>query len=114
VRLGPVTPAEDFYRAVVLEVEGEAIDSARAQAEAALEAAGGPAFRPHLSLVYGLLSAEARRRVVAAIGERGRGACTLDTLEIVATDGPPEGWTSLGRWPLRGKGALSHDDRCSR
>ncbi|KAJ3196490.1 hypothetical protein HK101_008786 [Irineochytrium annulatum] len=59
-------------------------------------------YWPHLSLVYGSISMEARAKVKAEIESKSEwssvvgSSCLIDTIEIWNTEGDPNGWEMAG------------------
>jgi 2'-5' RNA ligase len=103
VRLGPVDALDDYFKCVFARVEeNRALHRARAAAQEALGASPG-GFVPHLSLVYGRLSASERatalREAAAASGER----FVARRLDLWRTVGEVREWRFVEAWALEGR-----------
>lgn len=97
---GPVVGSARWFRCLTLAVPASAaLREARAAAEAGFGVPARP-WSPHISLLYGDLSAEARARIAADLPPLPT-AVRLSTLALVATVGPAERWRELGRWRLQ-------------
>jgi 2'-5' RNA ligase len=95
-----VTCRPEYHRAVFVEVEGGDLHSAHAGAAAALAAAPDPDYLPHLSLLYGNLSPEAKDAILKRVGPRWDVPGRLERLEVVRTEGAPASWIRLAAFPL--------------
>lgn len=97
---GAVLTSARWFRCLTLAVPASAaLREARAAAEAGFGVPARP-WSPHISLLYGDLSAEARTRIAADLPPLPT-AVRLSTLALVATVGPAERWRELGRWRLQ-------------
>jgi hypothetical protein len=99
--LGPIEGRSEYFRCLYLRVpETLRLLTTRAQARLTFPATREAPFEPHLSLVYGGLSPEARESLIAELAPRvpARLACTV--LEVVRTEGTAADWHSLARFDL--------------
>lgn len=96
VRFGPVEGREERYRCLFARaVETEALVVAHARAAAAFGLAPDPSFFPHLSLVYGTLSAEARRAIGEEIAFDLGAGFEARSLALWETSGPESDWREV-------------------
>jgi 2'-5' RNA ligase len=96
VRLGPVEGREEHYRCLFARaVDTDALVAAHATAAAAFGRAPDPSFFPHLSLVYGTLSADARRAIGEEIAFDLGAGFEARSLALWATSGPEGGWKEV-------------------
>lgn len=96
-----VVHSDAYFRAVVVRVKPvpELIDlRARALAELGLE--GGPAFEPHLSLLYGQLELGQREAIVGEVGRDFPDAFDVRRLDVYSTAGTVDRWSRAARLPL--------------
>ena len=97
---GAVVGADRWFRCVTLQVPcTAALQAARSAAEAAFGVPPRP-WRPHISLLYGALTAPARASLIAALPDLPP-TVRFSRLSLVRTVGPAESWTTLAAHPLR-------------
>lgn len=104
-RFGAAGISDEYFRCLFLVVE-ETPDllEARVRARRLFGRAGDPPLLPHLSLVYGSLWRQEKERIAAGMGNLPRSA-SVDSLDVVRTDGPPESWQRLASLGLGGRQA---------
>jgi 2'-5' RNA ligase len=91
-----VTTSTDYFRCVVIELEATAaLLAMRRHAQFLAGRAGDGEYRPHLSLVYGDVSAARRERVRREVEVGLPASIRLGRLDVVRTTGPVEGWRVL-------------------
>jgi 2'-5' RNA ligase len=94
---------DDPFRCLFLRLSATpALQQLREAAEAALPGREGRPFDPHVSLVYGELSAEARSGLAREIGHWPP-VVRFDVLRAQVTRGPVSAWCRLGLAPLAGR-----------
>jgi 2'-5' RNA ligase len=94
---------DDPFRCLFLRLAATpALQQLREAAEAALPGREGRPFDPHLSLVYGELSAAARSGLAHEIGPWPP-VVRFDVLRAQVTRGPVSAWCRLGLAPLAGR-----------
>lgn len=100
VTFARIASRPEYYRALFAEVEGADLPSLHARAAAALGVEADPDFLPHLSLLYGDLSTEAKAAIVKRLGPRLDVPGRLARLDVMRTEGTPASWVRLARMPL--------------
>jgi 2'-5' RNA ligase len=109
VRLLEARHEAAFFRCLSLRADGPGLRKARAAAVRALDEAAerrpgmvrrnarrtAGRFRPHLSLVYGLLPAADRRRLAQEIGRRFALTFMARRIALVRTGGDPRTWRAI-------------------
>ena len=97
-----VSQAEDFYRCVVVEIDpSSALQSLRESAERRFSHRGDDSWWPHISLMYGDLQEEVRRRIAGDIGPSFEGRqLEMTAAEAVLIDGEPSKWAIRARKTL--------------
>jgi 2'-5' RNA ligase len=99
--LAAVEGRSEYFRCLYARVpETLRLLTTRAQARLTFRGAGEAPFEPHLSLVYGWVSAEDKEPVIADLAVRLPKRLTCTALEVVRTEGPVADWRSLARLPL--------------
>ncbi len=101
--LGPIEGRSEYFRCLYARVpETLRLLTTRAQARLTFRGTGEAeaAFEPHLSLVYGRLSPEARDPLIATLTPRLPSRLTCSALEVVRTHGPVADWRSFARFDL--------------
>jgi 2'-5' RNA ligase superfamily protein len=94
-----------FLRCLYAAVEPSAeLNAARAEALAVFGPPPAPAPRPHVSLVYGRLSPDARAELARALRPRLPPQVIARHLDLMCTEGPPAEWRRIRRFGL-GPGA---------
>jgi 2'-5' RNA ligase len=73
---------------------------AHKMARKVFELRGRRAFLPHVSLVYGDLSPEAKRHIIRSLGKRFDLRFEVRRLDVVAIQGPPSQWRHVKSFPL--------------
>lgn len=102
VLLADIGYADDYFRCLYLRAMPDpTLQSAQRRAAAALGSAAGD-FMPHLSLVYGQLTAADKERLVVELGRVWDISFTVDRLAVYAVDGGPEEWRRVTESVLRG------------
>ncbi len=102
VQLGPLEATDEYFRCLYLKAEpAAALRALHLRAAEAFEVRPDPAFLPHLSLVYGHLEADQRRRITAALEADPPRAFEAVSLELWRTEGPVPDWASRRRYGLR-------------
>ena len=98
-----VSQSHDFYRCVVVEIDPSPVmQSLRESAERHFGHRGDDSWRPHLSLVYGDLQEEVRRRIAGDIGPSFEGRqLEMTAVEAVLIESDPSKWATLARKSLR-------------
>lgn len=100
--LGPVEGRSEYFRCLYARIpETLRLLTTRAQARLTFRGAGEAPFEPHLSLVYGRLTAEDKEPIVANLTPRLPSRLVCTALEVVRTGGPAADWRSLARFDLR-------------
>jgi 2'-5' RNA ligase len=110
VKLGRVDFLNEYYRCVFALVEDAGPESPIRRAyDRAFQAFAGDLvnaeerdFMPHLSLMYGDVSVEAKEEAVKQLGGRLEVAFPVRSLYLAETDGRPEDWRTAGSFPLGG------------
>jgi 2'-5' RNA ligase len=100
VTLTCVSGLPEYYRALFLDVRSDGLGALHTRAAAAMGRPADPAFRPHLSLMYALLTPASRDAILAEIGRTWDLSCVLDRLDVVRVEGPPNVWMLEERVPL--------------
>ena len=93
----------EYYEALTLDVEGGDLHGAHGRAAAAMEITPPPAYRPHLSLLYGDFPPAAKEAILDRIGRRWDERCLLDRLAVVSPQGPPQSWVRAATIALGGR-----------
>jgi 2'-5' RNA ligase len=105
LRLAGVEGREEHFRCLFARAEAdEPLRAAHAAAARAFGREPDPAFLPHLSLVYGTLSPETRRRLAAELAVAVTGSFAARRLHVFRTDGPVGDWREIGAYALGGGG----------
>ncbi|HEY6554930.1 MAG TPA: 2'-5' RNA ligase family protein [Vicinamibacteria bacterium] len=101
IPLGPIEGRSEYFRCLYARVpETLRLLTTRAQARLTFRGSGEAAFEPHLSLVYGRLSPEAKEKLIVDLTPRLPPRLTCRALEVVRTKGPVADWQSLARFDL--------------
>jgi hypothetical protein len=95
VRLGRAVSRPEYYKALLVEVEGGDLRDLHARAAAAMGVPYDPGYMPHLSLAYGDFAPAEKDAMLARVGRRWDERCTLDRLVAVSLEGPPPTWTPV-------------------
>ena len=91
--------SEEWFRCITLQVDKRPpLQEARERAEEIFGADARP-WTPHISLLYGHLTAAARSAALATLPPVPA-TVRLSTLALVETIGPAEAWTERARFPL--------------
>lgn len=90
----------EYHQALFVEVDGGDLRSAHGRAASAMGMAPDPDYQPHLSLLYGNLSPEAKKAIVKRLGGRWDVPARLERLEVMRTEGAPASWIRLASFPL--------------
>jgi len=96
-----VTAQADYYRGVVLEV-GLTVELAEARSLAAATFAYAlePAYRPHVSLVYGELPVVRKAELAAELAHMAGSRLSATHLELVDVTGSPDRWRTATCLPV--------------
>ncbi len=101
IETAEVVHSDAYFRAVAVRVKpAPELIELRARALAALGLEGGPAFEPHLSLLYGDVPAGEREAIVRQLGRDFPDRFEVRRLDVYATAGRPEQWKRVARLPL--------------
>ena len=94
---------DEFYRAVVVEaLPSLPLLRLHHLARQAFDRLDDPTpFEPHLSLVYGDLEKAQRDGIIRSLPDV-RATFRVSSIGVWSTDGAPESWRELGRYPLSG------------
>jgi 2'-5' RNA ligase len=90
----------EYHKAVFVEVDGGLLPSTHARAAETFGVAPDPDYQPHLSLLYGNLSPEAKEVIRKRLGPRWDVAGRLERLHVMRTEGAPASWIRLASVPL--------------
>lgn len=104
LRLTRIDGQDAFFRCLYVEAEGgAALGASRARAAERLDVRTPPAFFPHLSLVYGQLSSDRKRRLAGELGPEVEARTVLfGELWLVRTEGHVKDWEQVGAVSLTG------------
>ena len=96
VRLVAVEGRDEHFRCLFARAEAdEPLLAAHAAAARAFDRGPDPAFLPHLSLVYGTLAPETKRRLAAELVGAAALSFEVSSLRVWRTEGPVGGWREL-------------------
>lgn len=101
ISLGGIEHLDDYFRCIFVGViTGESIIKAR---RAACRVFGRPtsAYMPHLSLVYGSLPADVRKRLTADLNSLEGQNLNLRSLTLYRVAGAPREWKCIRRFNLK-------------
>lgn len=102
IRLTEIGTTAEYYRCLFARAEPTPVlAAAYHEACHALSQAPGD-FMPHVSLVYGDLSATDKERLIAVVGRRVEASFTISRLALYDTVGSPPEWRCVADFPLRG------------
>jgi 2'-5' RNA ligase len=103
VRLGSIEGREEHFRCLFARaVDTGALVAAHVRAAAAFALAPDTSFFPHLSLVYGTLSAETKRAIGEAPSTAVASGFEARRIALWATSGPEADWIEVAAFPLDG------------
>ena len=101
VPLTTLDGSDEYFRCLFLRVEEtEELLTAHALASEAFGCAPGAPLKPHLSLLYGRLTSDARRTVLAELAGRPPESFVAHRLQVVRTEGAPAEWRPLAAHTL--------------
>ena len=103
LRIRGIEGSEEYFRCVFAAVE-RTPELVRAH-EQAVEVLGWrppQPFFPHVSLIYGALSASTRAGLLGELQEQTMGTLMSGELQVVSTEGPPENWRALATFRVEG------------
>lgn len=101
VRLAAVEGRDEHFRCLfALAVPDAPLRAAHAAASHAFGREPDPAFLPHLSLVYGTLSPEVKRSLVAEVAAEAAASFVAGSLHVWRTEGPVADWQAIGAFGL--------------
>jgi hypothetical protein len=93
VRVVARRESEAYFKSAFLEVDGgAALIEARQRAEATLGSVPGPAYEPHLSVLYSSLPPAVRQRALAMAAPDVPATLTLSRLELWSVEGEVQAW----------------------
>jgi 2'-5' RNA ligase len=99
--LGPVLGGEEHFRCLFVRLAAdEAIRSAHAAAARAFGREPDPAFLPHLSLVYGALPPETKRRLAVEVADEVAVSFEAARLHVFRTEGRAGDWREVAAFRL--------------
>jgi 2'-5' RNA ligase len=105
VRLVSVEGRDEHFRCLIaLAAFDETLRAAHAAAARAFGRQPDAAFLPHLSLVYGSLTAETKQALAADLAPATAVAFDAARLHVWRTDGPVAAWSEIGSFPFEGRG----------
>jgi 2'-5' RNA ligase len=84
-----------YHRALFVVAEAPELRALHARAAAAFGVPADASYRPHLSLLYGDLTAVVKEDILDHIGRRFDWRFETRRLELWATGGPPQGWRKV-------------------
>ena len=106
VRLLDIGYSDAYFRCLFIRAErSPALLAAHRAAARALGGEVSDDFMPHLSLVYGNLPVERKKTLIAEIGRRFDLEFTAAQTTLCLPAGEPDGWRTLGPFPLGGEPA---------
>jgi 2'-5' RNA ligase len=104
VRLTGTGYTEQYFRCLFMQAErSPPLLAAHEIASAHLGRLPEADFMPHLSLIYGSLPPEQKRKIVDEIAGRFDAAFQVDRMGLCLPDGPPERWRVLRTFALTGR-----------
>jgi 2'-5' RNA ligase len=99
ILLNKVTYMDEYFRCVlVLAQKSDELVKLNKKAQVLFNRENKE-FLPHVSLMYGLLQENVKRRIVRNLKINQR--FTADSISVVYTDGPPEIWKVIKDLPLK-------------
>lgn len=101
VRLGGAEGRDEHFRCLFLPAQdGPPLRTAHAIAARAFGRSPDPAFLPHVSLVYGTLTADEKRAIAREIGDGLALAFEVRRLHLWRTEGAVTAWRELGAFAI--------------
>lgn len=61
-----------------------------------------PEYMPHLSLLYGNLDTETKKKIISEIGNKFEIGFDVNSIHLFLTEDEPENWTRVKEFDLRG------------
>lgn len=102
VELGEVGYLDEYFRCLFFRiVSADSIMKAHHAAQKAFGLQNEPAFEPHLSLLYGRLRLETRKKIAKDVASLSGQRLELDHLELYRVRGPLNVWKCLEKFDLR-------------
>jgi hypothetical protein len=101
--LGWPVHSDSYFQCVFLPVEADSsLLEVHVRAYSLFEAGIQKGYSPHLSLVYGSLTARERQRIVAEIGDNLSGPTVFSRMCLyrASSDSPPDTWNEIGNYYL--------------
>jgi hypothetical protein len=107
--LGQVDYSEEYFMSLFVRVERTRdVQDAYDRASRVLPPGRPGRYEPHLSLMYGKVSSQAKMGVIERIGSRMSDSFLAESLCVYETDpGNVTGWHQVERLPLLGRGDAS-------
>ncbi len=106
VQLTVLDASDEYFRGLFVRVEEtETLLAAHALAAQTFGGEAGPPFVPHLSLLYGHLTPDAKREALSDLAGTFGTGFEAGQLQVVRTEGPPADWRVLAALPLGSEGA---------
>jgi 2'-5' RNA ligase len=104
IHLGEIETSEAFFRCIYARADlTETLRAAELRAREPFSETASP-FLPHVSLLYGHLSAPAREALRQDLGGALEVSFTASRLHLFRTEGPPRAWRLCAVFPLQGGG----------
>ena len=93
--------AHGFLTALFLNIQNNpAIDQINAQGCEHLKPFGQDPYRPHLSLLYGDITSQEKKRIIADLNLAGK-VITFDKIKLIKGHSDVEQWRIIREWGLR-------------
>ena len=102
IRLTEIGATAEYYRCLFVRAELTPVLAAAYREACRAQSKTPSDFMPHVSLVYGDLSATDKERLIATIGRRVEMSFTISRLALYDPVGAPPEWRCVADLPLRG------------
>lgn len=101
IRLATVEALDEYFRSLFVRVEPAAVlEAANARAGEVFRVKESRSFLPHLSLLYGDLPAQEKRKLIAELGPLSGLTFRAGRFHLVSTEGEPAAWRHIRAYPL--------------
>jgi 2'-5' RNA ligase len=102
IELGDIEYSGEYFQCLFASVvPAEPIIQAHREARGTFDIRGEVAYTPHLSLLYGKLRIEAKKKIAAAHSFLSGQAFEVTRIELYRVNGPPREWQCAGEFDLR-------------
>jgi len=102
IQLDKVDYLDEFFRSLFIRVEPTyPVLDANRKAQILFRGRTDAEYLPHLSLMYGDLSAAAKEEITVRIGRDFRGEFEVKAIYLYRTEGEPKDWRQVERFPLQ-------------